>query len=40
MLEIRDDGYVEAEFAEGVRKFNSLAEFELDIAGDGESSEP
>jgi hypothetical protein len=29
---IRDDGYVEAEFAEGVRKYTSLAEFELDIA--------
>jgi hypothetical protein len=28
----RDDGYVEAEFADGVRKYNSLAEFELDIA--------
>jgi hypothetical protein len=29
---IRDDGYVEAEFSDGVRKYNSLAEFELDIA--------
>jgi hypothetical protein len=28
---IRDDGYVEAEFADGVRKYNSLTEFELDI---------
>jgi hypothetical protein len=29
---IRDDGYVEAEFSDGVRKYNSFAEFELDIA--------
>jgi hypothetical protein len=29
---IRDDGYVEAEFADDVRKYISLAEFELDIA--------
>jgi len=29
---IRDDGYVEAEFSNEVRKYNSLAEFELDIA--------
>jgi hypothetical protein len=29
---IRDDGYVEAEFSDAVRKYNSLAEFELDIA--------
>jgi hypothetical protein len=29
---IRDDGYVEAEFSDGVRKYNSLAEFESDIA--------
>jgi hypothetical protein len=29
---IRDDGYVEAEFLDGVRKYNSLGEFELDIA--------
>lgn len=29
---IRDDGYVEAEFLDGVRKYNSLAEFELDVA--------
>ena len=29
---IRDDGYVEAEFLDGVRKYNSLAEFELEIA--------
>jgi hypothetical protein len=28
----RDDGYVEAEFADGVRKYDSLAEFELDMA--------
>jgi hypothetical protein len=29
---IRDDGYVEAEFSDGVRKYNSLAEFESDLA--------
>jgi hypothetical protein len=29
---IRDDGYVEAEFLDGVRKYNSLAEFELDVS--------
>lgn len=29
---IRDDGYVEAEFSDGVRKYDSFAEFELDIA--------
>jgi len=29
---IRDDGYVEAEFSDGLRKYNSLADFELDIA--------
>lgn len=28
---IRDDGYVEAEYADGVRKYNSLTEFELDV---------
>lgn len=35
---IRDDGYVEAEFLDGVRKYNSLAEFELDIAARGTTS--
>jgi hypothetical protein len=29
---IRDDGYVEAEFADQVRKYTSLAEFESDVA--------
>jgi hypothetical protein len=29
---IRDDGYVEAEFSDGVRKYHSLAEFELDVS--------
>jgi hypothetical protein len=29
---IRDDGYVEAEFVDGVRKYISFDEFELDIA--------
>jgi hypothetical protein len=37
---IRDDGYVEAEFSDGVRKYNSFAEFELDIATRVTASRP
>jgi hypothetical protein len=29
---IRDDGYVEAEFSDGVRRYDSVAEFESDVA--------
>ena len=37
---IRDDGYVEAEFSDGVRKYDTLAEFELDIANRVRASRP
>jgi hypothetical protein len=29
---VRDDGYVEAEFADGVRKFDTYEKFEIEIA--------
>jgi len=30
---VRDDGYVEAEFAEGVRKFKTYEKFKIEVTG-------